>query len=119
MDRYSILELYMVMGGIPHYLKEIKGGKSATLNIDEICFSKDGLLIDEFPNLYEALFSKPDRHIDFIKVLAVMPKGLTRSEIIKQCSLSSGGTTTRILDGLKSLALVNQQVVMDDLFQPQ
>lgn len=106
LDRYSILELYMVMGGIPHYLKEIKKGKSATLNIDEICFSQDGLLVDEFPNLYEALFSKPERYIDIIKALAVKPKGLTRNEIIAACKLSSGGTTTRILEGLEESGFI-------------
>ena len=31
-DRYQILQLYMAMGGIPHYLKEIEEGKSAIQN---------------------------------------------------------------------------------------
>ena len=39
LPQYQILELYMVMGGIPFYLKEIEKGKSATQLIDEICFS--------------------------------------------------------------------------------
>ena len=112
LDRYSILELYMVMGGIPHYLKEINGGKSATLNIDEICFSKDGLLVDEFPNLYEALFSKPERYIDIIKALAIKPRGLTRNEIITQCRLSSGGSTTRILDGLEESGFISKYLAV-------
>ena len=44
LDRYQILQLYMVMGGIPHYLKEIQKGESSTQAIDRICFTKDGLL---------------------------------------------------------------------------
>ncbi len=106
LDRYSILQLYMVMGGIPHYLKEIRKGQSATQVIDEACFTKDGLLFDEFKNLYEALYSKPQRYIRIIKALASKPMGLTRNEIIKECGLSSGGTTTRILDSLEESGFI-------------
>lgn len=42
----------MTLGGVPHYLKEIKAGKSAVQNIDEICFSPSGLLRNEFERLY-------------------------------------------------------------------
>ncbi|MEM6964098.1 MAG: ATP-binding protein [Bacteroidota bacterium] len=107
-DRYAILQLYMTMGGIPHYLKEVRKGKSVTQVIDEVCFSKDGLLRDEFKNLYEALFSKPEKYIDIIKTLAKKPKGLTRNEIIKTCKLSSGGTTTRVLEGLEESGFIEK-----------
>ncbi|MCB0836661.1 MAG: AAA family ATPase [Bacteroidetes bacterium] len=106
LDRYSILQIYMVMGGIPHYLKEIRRGKSAPQIIDEICFSQDGLLYDEFLNLYEALFSQPEKYIDVIKALAQKPKGLTRNEIIANCNLSSGGTTTKILESLEESGFI-------------
>ena len=39
----EMAQLYMVMGGIPHYLKEIQPGKTAIQNIDEICFSNTRL----------------------------------------------------------------------------
>ena len=106
LDRYSILQLYMVMGGIPHYLKEIKRGKSAVQNIDDICFSKDGLLLDEFKNLYEALFPKAERYISVIRALAEKPNGMTRNEIIKSCQLTSGGTTTKILESLEESGFI-------------
>ncbi|MCB0579136.1 MAG: AAA family ATPase [Phaeodactylibacter sp.] len=106
LDRYSILQLYMAMGGIPHYLKEIRKGKSAMQVIDEVCFTKDGLLFDEFKNLYEALYSKPERYISIIQALANKPKGMTRNEIIETCKLSSGGTTTRVLDSLEESGFI-------------
>lgn len=101
LERYDILQLYMVMGGIPHYLKEVRRGKSATQIIDEVCFSKDGILRDEFYNLYAGLFNKPERYINVIKALAQKPKGLTRNELLKAAKLSSGGTTTKIFDSLE------------------
>jgi AAA+ ATPase superfamily predicted ATPase len=100
LDRYQILQLYMAMGGIPHYLKEIKAGESATQAIDRICFSKDGLLHGEFKNLYQSLFDNAGDHIKVIKALANNTKGLTRNEIIDSCKLTSGGGVTQLLEEL-------------------
>jgi uncharacterized protein len=82
LSRYHILQLYMALGGIPHYLKEIKKGQSATQNINRICFEKNGLLVNEFDNLYNALFANAKQHISVIQALASKQKGLTRSEIL-------------------------------------
>ena len=106
LERYDILQLYMVMGGIPHYLKEVKRGQSTTQVIDEVCFSKDGLLRDEFLNLYEGLFNKAERYLNVVRALAKHPKGLTRNELIKAAKLTSGGTTTKIFDSLEESGFI-------------
>jgi len=100
LDRYQIVQLYMAMGGIPHYLKEIVRGKSATQNIDVICFAKGGLLKKEFLRLYPALFKNAENHIAIITALAAKRQGLTRTELINNTQLSDGGSMKRILDEL-------------------
>lgn len=100
LDHYQIVQLYMAMGGIPQYLKEILPGQSAAQNIDRICFTKDGTLQNEFNNLYHSLFAEADKHISIVKALADKPSGLTRKEIIAECNLSSGGTATSLLEEL-------------------
>ncbi|MEO7045963.1 MAG: ATP-binding protein, partial [Ferruginibacter sp.] len=90
----------MAIGGVPQYLKNIKPGQSAAAAIDELCFTKDGFLRNEFDNLYRSLFDKPDSHINVIKALANKTSGLTRNEIIAACALSSGGTTTKLIEEL-------------------
>jgi len=100
LDRYQILQLYMVMGGIPHYLKEILKGESSAQAIDRICFTKDGLLETEFKNLYHSLFDNATKHLAIVQVLASNNSGLTRSEIIEKAGLSSGGTITDLMDEL-------------------
>jgi AAA+ ATPase superfamily predicted ATPase len=100
LDRYQILQLYMVMGGVAHYLKEIKTGESAAKAIDRICFSKDGLLRGEFNNLYQSLFDNAGSHVTIIRALAAKAQGLTRNEIIEACALSSGGGATKLLEEL-------------------
>ncbi len=98
---YHIIQLYMITGGIPHYLKEIEPGKSATQNIDRICFSKTGLLKEEFNLLYPALFENPENHLKIVRLLANHRGGLTRKDIIEKLKLPNGGTTTKIIEDLE------------------
>lgn len=107
LDRYQLLQLYMVMGGIPHYQKEIRPGESSAQAIDRLCFTKDGLLNDEFKNLYAALFSKADRHVSLVRLLAGKPQGLTRNELVKN-GFQSGGSTTQLLNELLESGFIAQ-----------
>jgi len=107
-DRYQILQLYMAMGGIPHYLDEIEAGMSATQNIDQICFSDSGVLHSEFLRLYPALFENADNHITIIRALAQKNKGLTRRELIQQTSLSDGGGLTKVLEELTASGFISK-----------
>ena len=106
LNHYQSLLIYMIMGGIPHYLKELENGKSAVQNIDKICFSEDGLLLDEFNNLYAALFKNSENHIAIIRALAKNRKGLTRKEIIQHSGLSDGGGLSKNLDELLSSGFI-------------
>jgi uncharacterized protein len=81
LPQYQILELYMAMGGIPFYLKEVEKGKSATQLIDEICFSPQGLLTEEYEQLYHSLFRNAELHVTIIETLAANPQGMSRTEI--------------------------------------
>ena len=98
--RYQIVQVYMALGGIPHYLKEVKKGKSAVQNINDICFSKNGLLRGEFLRLYPSLFPNAEKHFKVIRALAEKREGLSRQEIIKYAKLTDGGGLTTVLDEL-------------------
>jgi hypothetical protein len=99
-ERYHIAQMYMVMGGIPHYLKEIRRGESAAQNIDRICFDPAGLLNDEFNSLYGALFDRPENHIALIRALAVKNAGLHRNELLELSGVPNGGGATKTLEEL-------------------
>lgn len=99
-DRYQIVLLYMAMGGVPHYLKEIVVEDSAIQNINNICFSSNGLLRTEFTDLYASLFAEATNHIAVIKALAKKRQGLTRQQIITTSKVSAGGTIARVLEEL-------------------
>jgi AAA+ ATPase superfamily predicted ATPase len=89
--RYDLIQVYMALGGVPHYLEKLNKGLSVSQNIDEICFSKDGVLNDEFNSLYVSLFDNSERHMIIIRTLAGINKGLTRNELIEKSGLPSGG----------------------------
>ncbi|MGH7240443.1 MAG: AAA family ATPase, partial [Candidatus Saccharimonadales bacterium] len=105
---YQILQLYMVMGGIPHYLNAIKRGESLHQAIDNCCFTPNGILTDEFQNLYAALFNNYEKHIQVIQALAKKNKGLTRNELLATTKLVTGGGLTSILEELTESGFVGK-----------
>lgn len=107
LDYYQIVQIYMTMGGIPHYLKELEPGKSAIQNIDKICFSESGLLYNEFESLYPALYDHPEKYIEVIRTLSDKRYGMTRTEIINNSELQNNGKTTRILEELSQSGFIS------------
>ena len=108
LDRYQILELYMVLGGVPFYLSEIRPGMSAFQEIDRLAFSKNGLLVSEYDNLYRSLFNHADRHITIIETLAGKPRGLSREEIVKISRVKDGGALTTVLRELEESGFISK-----------
>ncbi len=110
LDRYQIVQLYMAFGGIPHYLKEVKRGRSVTQIINDVCFSEAGLLYDEFGQLYSSLFQNHEVHVEIVKLLAAKAGGMTRNQLIENAGLNSGGTTTQLLEELTSSGFITTYV---------
>ena len=106
LTQYDILQLYMAMGGIPHYLQKINSGESAVQAIDRLCFEKDGFLRHEFNNVFASLFDQIDNHEKIIRTLAGVRKGLTRTELLKKSKLPSGGNITRTLNELEESGFI-------------
>ena len=102
----QIVQIYMSIGGIPHYLEQVKKGKSAVQNIQDMCFSKNGLLKNEFDNLYPSLFDNAENHVKVIKALASKSKGLDRQEILKKTKMSDGGWFSRLLKELEESGFI-------------
>lgn len=108
LDRYQILLLYMVMGGVPHYLKEIDGNRSAVQHINQICFSGNGLLASEFSNLYHALFDHADYHLAIIRALSGKHYGMVRKEIVEAIPYQDSGRISRVLEELIESGFVSE-----------
>ena len=100
-DRYQLLQLYMVLGGIPFYLDMVETAQSAAQNINRLCFTPKGALRKEFDNLYASLFRNADKHIAVIEALAKKAQGMGREDLIKAANLVNNGNTSKILKELE------------------
>jgi AAA+ ATPase superfamily predicted ATPase len=96
----QIAEIYMCMGGVPYYLKNISNDLSATQNINNMCFRSDGLLFDEFNKLFASLFNDAESYTELIRIIAQKRYGIRRSDLEKEVKLLSkgGGLTDRLRD---------------------
>lgn len=98
----QILQLYMVIGGIPHYLEQVKKALSVTQNISNLCFKENGILFTEFEKLFKSLFDDAKAYIELIRIISKSREGVSRSDIEKQSKLSQrGGTLTERLNDLE------------------
>jgi uncharacterized protein len=109
-DRYQILNLYMVMGGIPYYLEQIKKGQSVTQNIENICFEETGLLKSEFQFIFSSLFNNSEKHEQLLRKIYSLGTRATRDNLVKQFQLISGGDLTIKLNELEESGFIKSYV---------
>ncbi|MDR3094657.1 MAG: ATP-binding protein [Bacteroidales bacterium] len=106
-SRYQIAECYMIMGGIPYYLEQLKKGKSLSQNIDNLFFNKDSILTDEYRKMYASLFKKFDKHVKIIEILGKKRSGMSREEMVAQSKIPDGGGLTGVLSDLEMCGFIN------------
>ncbi|MCP5048532.1 MAG: AAA family ATPase [bacterium] len=107
LNREQVLELYMVMGGIPYYLNSVSKGLSAAQNIGKICFQPEGALLDEFDILFASLFDSSLGYIELIRILSRQRYGMSRKELLaKSRRHTSGGTFKNSLMELEEAGFI-------------
>ena len=99
-SRYDIVQSYMITGGIPYYLSYYQRGLSLAQNVDNIFFSTNAPLKDEFKRLFNSIFVNPDMMISLVKAIGAKHYGCTISEISEASGISRGGTLTKALSAL-------------------
>ena len=99
-NRLSVLQSYMILGGVPYYYSLLDPHQSLAQNIDRLFFSADGELRREYDRLFKSLFSAPDAYISIIQALATTKRGISREEIAQKSKLSNNGYLTKLLTNL-------------------
>ena len=95
-NQKQIIDLYMCIGGIPYYLSFIEKDLSVIQNINKICFQKQGILFNEFHNLFASLFENAQEHEHIIRILAAHREGLARADLEKLKNMKGGRLTARL-----------------------
>lgn len=108
--RMSALEkarILCVTGGVPRYLEEIDYASTVERNIVDLCFSRGGILVDEFDRIFNDIFSARAptyRHI--VETLADGPR--TFQEICDRIGVAPSGVFTEYLEDLTAAGFVHR-----------
>ncbi|MGM9797721.1 MAG: ATP-binding protein [Parabacteroides sp.] len=97
---HQIAELYMIMGGTPYYLQMLQKGLSLSQNIDELFFSENAELREEYSFLFRSLFKNASLYRNVIELLSKKAQGMTRMEIIQATKTPEGGMLSNVLEDL-------------------
>ena len=104
----DLLELYMIMGGIPYYWGFLRKGKSLAQNIDQLFFSADAPLMDEYDALYASLFKNAAPHTTIIASLSTKKTGMRRKELLQTTRLSDNSVFERALEELEQCNFIRK-----------
>ena len=100
LNRHQILEVYMILGGIPYYLDMLRKDLPLSKNIDNLFFKENANLKTEYEFLFRSLFKNSKSYKKVVETLSTKLKGLTREEIIEATKIKDGGMLSEILTNL-------------------
>lgn len=105
-DRMSILQTYMVFGGIPYYLGLLRPQLSLPQNIDNLFFYPNAEMKREFKRLYKTLFRLPEPYMEIIRILAEKRSGFSRDEIARKLGKTDNGHLSEKLEDLVNCDII-------------
>lgn len=108
LTRPQILEVYMILGGIPYYLNLLNPRFSLPQNIQEMCFQDTSPLRYEYPRLFNSLFRNPEKHLAVIQAAASRRSGITRKELAQLPAIGNGENLTKTLSELEQCGFLRK-----------
>ena len=95
----ELVEVYMILGGVPQYLRLIDPARSVRLNLADLCFTPNAYLVNEFERLFASHFGKNRHYRDILEQLA--SRGwASRKDLQEACHIDPGGRATEYLQNL-------------------
>lgn len=104
----QVLDVYMVMGGIPYYLDMLEASLPLDANVDRLFFAQGAPLRGEFRFLFRSLFNDGKTYGKVVENLSQKLKGMTRKELVSALKMKDGGLLTTVLDNLISCDFVRK-----------
>lgn len=112
LSQMQVLRLYMVVGGVPYYLKQFSKDLSIDQNITQLFFRQDGLFFDEFDEVFFSLFDDAQGYRELVMRIASSPGGVPRSVIAKtNKQTGKGGHLTERLRALETSGFISSHYV--------
>lgn len=96
---YDVYKILAVTGGVPWYLEQISIDYMANENIQKLCFTPGGLLIEEYDRIVNDLFNK--KNIIYQKILESLKDGAKNlHEIRRYVNYGNSGTISMYMEHL-------------------
>ena len=106
-SNYEKFKILSVTGGVPWYLEQIQGDFSADDNIRRQCFTKGGMLVNEFDRIFHEIFGKRDQlYKNIVKALEGGPAEY--DEIIQCTGYESSGRLSEYLVSLTKAGFITR-----------
>lgn len=103
-EKFKILS---VTGGIPRYLEEMKPNRPADENIKDLCFKRNGILFNEFNDIFLDIFARRSEiYKNMVETLVDGAKEL--SEISDSIGMQLGGHISNYLSDLVTSGFVSR-----------
>lgn len=104
---YEKLKILAVTGGVPRYLEEIKPALSAEENIRDLCFTKGGVLVNEFDEIFSDLFS--NKSTTFKKIVVELANGpMEIKDLCQKLNMVAAGFISECLDDLVESGFISR-----------
>jgi len=114
-DDKSVLELYMIFGGVAKYLSYLDKDKTIEDNIGYIIFSINGRMHNEYNEVFKSLFlTKTQEYNKVMNLLSSKKSGYPTSYIAKSLGLSVGGTISKMLEDLEQCGFIKSIISLDN-----
>jgi AAA+ ATPase superfamily predicted ATPase len=96
---YEKFKTLAITGGVPRYLEEILLDISAEENIRRLCYSKEGILFNEYDDIFHDLFGKNEGY--YTKIVEFLSNG--SKTILDLCEHLGVNKNGRIIEHLNDL----------------
>lgn len=104
-DLRSVMDAYLVVGGIPEYLKKLNKVSSVFLSLCQQSFIKGGFFSTEYKRIFISSLAE-NKHYKIIIEFLSHRKFATRNEILKHINITSNGNITELLNDLMTCGFI-------------
>ena len=106
-NQQQCLKLYMITGGVPFYLKQLKSNLSIEQNTSNLFFNSDGIFFDEFDEIFSSLFECAEQYKELVIIIASCKDGIARNILDEKNKLTgAGGRLTKRLEDLEHAGFI-------------
>jgi len=105
------IKYIMVFGGVPKYLEQINTNQSFNQNMNQLCFSSQGIMVHEVDRIFYNQFRQAKTYLRIVNLLENRIHSM--GEISEKLKIPSGGGLKLYLDNLELAEIIRSYTPLD------